>query len=234
MFKSPYLPSSCLACLSLTMKFHWLTKCFGIAECLCELSRLDQDSRFPNQSQDCRCCFTCAADVWYFVCVQVSRNVLEQITSFASAMSYHLPLVQHIQLIFDLMEYSLNISGLIDFAIQVRAAFSMRLFDMDESGWILFLFSFIKCLCSAASEWVESGGSRAAAQVVQPGGQLHHQPLSVHRGCAQEIPLLLHSQSWADGTGFRRVRRFQGINLGFEREEIWEGLLELLYFGLPL
>lgn len=55
------------------------------------------------------------------VCVQVARNVLEQITSFALGMSYHLPLVQHIQFIFDLMEYSLNISGLIDFAIQVRA-----------------------------------------------------------------------------------------------------------------
>lgn len=53
------------------------------------------------------------------VCAQVSRNVLEQITSFALGMSYHLPLVQHIQFIFDLMEYSLNISGLIDFAIQV-------------------------------------------------------------------------------------------------------------------
>lgn len=52
-------------------------------------------------------------------CLQVSRNVLEQITSFALGMSYHLPLVQHIQFIFDLMEYSLNISGLIDFAIQV-------------------------------------------------------------------------------------------------------------------
>lgn len=54
-----------------------------------------------------------------FVGLQVSRNVLEQITSFALGMSYHLPLVQHIQFIFDLMEYSLNISGLIDFAIQV-------------------------------------------------------------------------------------------------------------------
>ena len=53
--------------------------------------------------------------------MQVSRNVLEQITSFALGMSYHLPLVQHIQFIFDLMEYSLNISGLIDFAIQVQA-----------------------------------------------------------------------------------------------------------------
>lgn len=55
-------------------------------------------------------------------CLQVSRNVLEQITSFALGMSYHLPLVQHIQFIFDLMEYSLNISGLIDFAIQVRTS----------------------------------------------------------------------------------------------------------------
>lgn len=53
--------------------------------------------------------------------LQVSRNVLEQITSFALGMSYHLPLVQHIQFIFDLMEYSLNVSGLIDFAIQVTA-----------------------------------------------------------------------------------------------------------------
>lgn len=56
-----------------------------------------------------------------FLKIQVSRNVLEQITSFALGMSYHLPLVQHIQFIFDLMEYSLNISGLIDFAVQVLA-----------------------------------------------------------------------------------------------------------------
>lgn len=57
--------------------------------------------------------------MFFFAGSQVSRNVLEQITSFALGMSYHLPLVQHIQFIFDLMEYSLNISGLIDFAIQV-------------------------------------------------------------------------------------------------------------------
>uniref|UniRef100_A0A671R980 Mediator of RNA polymerase II transcription subunit 12-like n=1 Tax=Sinocyclocheilus anshuiensis TaxID=1608454 RepID=A0A671R980_9TELE len=56
---------------------------------------------------------------------QVSRNVLEQITSFALGMSYHLPLVQHIQFIFDLMEYSLNISGLIDFAIQLLNELSL-------------------------------------------------------------------------------------------------------------
>uniref|UniRef100_A0A8C4N3C6 Mediator complex subunit 12L n=1 Tax=Equus asinus asinus TaxID=83772 RepID=A0A8C4N3C6_EQUAS len=49
----------------------------------------------------------------------ISNNVLEQITSFASGTSYHLPLAHHIQLIFDLMEPALNINGLIDFAIQL-------------------------------------------------------------------------------------------------------------------
>lgn len=46
--------------------------------------------------------------------------------SFALGMSYHLPLVQHVQFIFDLMEYSLSISGLIDFAIQVGELGEMR------------------------------------------------------------------------------------------------------------
>lgn len=64
--------------------------------------------------------------------MQVSRNVLEQITSFALGMSYHLPLVQHIQFIFDLMEYSLNISGLIDFAIQVQTV-SLYVINPDIS-----------------------------------------------------------------------------------------------------
>ncbi|ELW65165.1 Mediator of RNA polymerase II transcription subunit 12-like protein [Tupaia chinensis] len=50
---------------------------------------------------------------------QISNNVLEQITSFASGTSYHLPLAHHVQLIFDLMEPALNINGLIDFAIQL-------------------------------------------------------------------------------------------------------------------
>lgn len=54
-----------------------------------------------------------------FLFEQISNNVLEQITSFASGTSYHLPLAHHIQLIFDLMEPALNINGLIDFAIQV-------------------------------------------------------------------------------------------------------------------
>ncbi|XP_038607696.1 mediator of RNA polymerase II transcription subunit 12-like protein isoform X2 [Tachyglossus aculeatus] len=67
--------------------------------------------------------FTKLQQLSYFdqhqVTSQISSNVLEQITSFASGMSYHLPLAHHIQFIFDLMEPALNINGLIDFAIQL-------------------------------------------------------------------------------------------------------------------
>ncbi|XP_075058072.1 mediator of RNA polymerase II transcription subunit 12-like protein isoform X3 [Mixophyes fleayi] len=55
----------------------------------------------------------------HHVTSQISSNVLEQITSFASGTSYHLPLAPHVQLIFDLMEPALNINGLIDFAVQL-------------------------------------------------------------------------------------------------------------------
>ncbi|XP_061493052.1 mediator of RNA polymerase II transcription subunit 12-like protein [Rhineura floridana] len=67
--------------------------------------------------------FTKLQQLSYFdqhqVTCQISNNVLEQITSFASGTSYHLPLAHHIQLIFDLMEPALNINGLIDFAVQL-------------------------------------------------------------------------------------------------------------------
>ncbi|KAM4772759.1 mediator of RNA polymerase II transcription subunit 12-like protein [Rhinophrynus dorsalis] len=55
----------------------------------------------------------------HHVTSQISGNILEQITSFASGTSYHLPLAHHVQLIFDVMEPALNINGLIDFAIQL-------------------------------------------------------------------------------------------------------------------
>lgn len=136
-------------------------------------------------------------------CVQVSRNVLEQITSFALGMSYHLPLVQHIQFIFDLMEYSLNISGLIDFAIQVLALQS-HFMQTNQVNFTVYSASCVNIcwLCCAASEWVKSGGSRAAAEVIQPGGQLHHKPVSVYCSSAEEVPLLPHPQSWADSPSF--------------------------------
>ncbi|XP_065496636.1 mediator of RNA polymerase II transcription subunit 12-like protein [Caloenas nicobarica] len=67
--------------------------------------------------------FTKLQQLSYFdqhqVTSQISSNVLEQITSFASGTSYHLPLAHHIQLIFDLMEPALNINGLINFAVQL-------------------------------------------------------------------------------------------------------------------
>nr|XP_006824481.1 PREDICTED: mediator of RNA polymerase II transcription subunit 12-like protein-like [Saccoglossus kowalevskii] len=48
-----------------------------------------------------------------------ANNVLEQVRNFHQATSYHLPSVDHITFIFDLMEYALNINGLLDFAIQL-------------------------------------------------------------------------------------------------------------------
>uniref|UniRef100_A0A8C9WC47 Mediator complex subunit 12 n=1 Tax=Scleropages formosus TaxID=113540 RepID=A0A8C9WC47_SCLFO len=82
---------------------------------------------------------------------QVSRNVLEQITSFALGMSYHLPLVQHIQFIFDLMEYSLNISGLIDFAIQLLNELSLVEAELLlKSSSLAGSYTTGLCLCIVA------------------------------------------------------------------------------------
>ncbi|XP_040285885.1 mediator of RNA polymerase II transcription subunit 12-like protein [Bufo bufo] len=61
----------------------------------------------------------------HHVTSQVSCNMLEQITSFASGTSYHLPLAHDVQLIFDIMEPALNINGLIDFAVQLLNELSM-------------------------------------------------------------------------------------------------------------
>lgn len=67
-------------------------------------------------------------------------------------MSYHLPLVQHVQFIFDLMEYSLSISGLIDFAIQVGTL-------ADRSGG--------RTLCSVGPE-----GQDSESQAIRRGGKM--------------------------------------------------------------
>ncbi|XP_072852174.2 mediator of RNA polymerase II transcription subunit 12-like protein isoform X3 [Pogona vitticeps] len=81
--------------------------------------RKNKQEAFPSLEN----VFTKLQQLSYFdqhqVTCQISNNVLEQITSFASGTSYHLPLAHHIQLIFDLMEPALNINGLIDFAVQL-------------------------------------------------------------------------------------------------------------------
>uniref|UniRef100_A0A674MC47 Mediator complex subunit 12 n=1 Tax=Takifugu rubripes TaxID=31033 RepID=A0A674MC47_TAKRU len=93
----------------------------------------------------------CALQMFSLCCLQVSRNVLEQITSFALGMSYHLPLVQHIQFIFDLMEYSLNISGLIDFAIQLLNELSLVEAELLlKSSNLVGSYTTSLCLCIVA------------------------------------------------------------------------------------
>ncbi|KAM3930465.1 mediator of RNA polymerase II transcription subunit 12-like protein [Leptodactylus fuscus] len=81
--------------------------------------RKSKQETFPNLEST----FSRLQHLSYFdqhhVTSQISCNVLEQITSFASGTSYHLPLAHHVQLIFDLMEPALNINGLIDFAVQL-------------------------------------------------------------------------------------------------------------------
>ncbi|KAM4693939.1 mediator of RNA polymerase II transcription subunit 12-like protein isoform 2-T2 [Discoglossus pictus] len=82
-------------------------------------SRKNKQERFPTLES----MFNRLQHLSYFdqhqVTSLISGNILEQITSFASGTSYHLPLAHHIQLIFDLMEPALNINGLIDFALQL-------------------------------------------------------------------------------------------------------------------
>ncbi|MED6295062.1 Mediator of RNA polymerase II transcription subunit 12, partial [Characodon lateralis] len=66
-------------------------------------------------------------------------------------MSYHLPLVQHIQFIFDLMEYSLNISGLIDFAIQLLNELSLVEAELLlKSSSLVGSYTTSLCLCIVA------------------------------------------------------------------------------------
>ncbi|GCB73574.1 hypothetical protein scyTo_0002654 [Scyliorhinus torazame] len=82
---------------------------------------------------------------------QISSNVLEQITSFASGTSYHLPLAHHIQLIFDMMECALNINGLIDFAIQLLNELSVVEAELLlKSSSLAGSYTTGLCLCIVA------------------------------------------------------------------------------------
>uniref|UniRef100_A0A4W3I3C4 Mediator complex subunit 12L n=1 Tax=Callorhinchus milii TaxID=7868 RepID=A0A4W3I3C4_CALMI len=82
---------------------------------------------------------------------QISSNVLEQITSFASGTSYHLPLAHHIQLIFDMMEFALNINSLIDFAIQLLNELSVVEAELLlKSSSLAGSYTTGLCLCIVA------------------------------------------------------------------------------------
>lgn len=52
---------------------------------------------------------------------QCAATVLEQINTFMTATPGYLPLVDNVSYLFDLMEYSLNINGVIEFCIQVSS-----------------------------------------------------------------------------------------------------------------
>ncbi|RXM27441.1 Mediator of RNA polymerase II transcription subunit 12-like protein [Acipenser ruthenus] len=99
--------------------------------------------------------FTKLRQLSYFdqhqVTSQIASNVLEQITSFASGTSYHLPLAHHIQIIFDMMEAALNISGLIDFAIQLLNELSVVEAELWlKSSSLAGSYTTGPCLCIVA------------------------------------------------------------------------------------
>ncbi|XP_078266596.1 mediator of RNA polymerase II transcription subunit 12-like protein isoform X3 [Rhinoraja longicauda] len=99
--------------------------------------------------------FTKLQQLSYFdqhqVTFQISSNVLEQITSFASGTSYHLPLAHHIQLIFDMMECALNINSLIDFAIQLLNELSVVEAELLlKSSCLAGSYTTGLCLCIVA------------------------------------------------------------------------------------
>lgn len=80
--------------------------------------------------------------------------------------------------------------------------FFLLLFQVPNLG-VTFSLLFV-CVFSAA-ERAERGGGRAAAQVVQPGWELHDGAVCLHRGCAAAVPRLPHPQLRADRAGLRRV-----------------------------
>ena len=56
-----------------------------------------------------------------------ATSVVEQVNSFASASSSYLPLIDNMSYLFDMMEHSYNISGLLEFLTQVCDLLSVSL-----------------------------------------------------------------------------------------------------------
>lgn len=59
----------------------------------------------------------------HFVTAQCRNLVLDEIKNFTALSLTYLPLVENVSYLFDLMEYSLNIYGLLDFSVQVQLLF---------------------------------------------------------------------------------------------------------------
>ncbi|KAJ8310216.1 hypothetical protein KUTeg_012081 [Tegillarca granosa] len=82
------------------------------------------------------------------VTAQCASTVLEQIHSFTSNSSSYLPLVENISYLFDLMEYSYNIYGLLEFSVQLLKELSLveqQLNSQDSS--LAGRYTTSLCLC---------------------------------------------------------------------------------------
>lgn len=77
----------------------------------------------------------------HFVTAQCRNLVLDEIKNFTACSSFYLPLVENVSYLFDLMEYSLNIYGLLDFSVQVQYMFLLsRSFNILRKSFNIVLY----------------------------------------------------------------------------------------------
>ncbi|XP_034328936.1 mediator of RNA polymerase II transcription subunit 12-like protein isoform X5 [Magallana gigas] len=84
----------------------------------------------------------------HFVTAQCRNLVLDEIKNFTTCNSFYLPLVENVSYLFDLMEYSLNIYGLLDFSVQLLKELSnVEEALTDQKSSLVGNYTTSLCLC---------------------------------------------------------------------------------------
>ncbi|XP_062609383.1 mediator of RNA polymerase II transcription subunit 12-like protein isoform X4 [Saccostrea cucullata] len=84
----------------------------------------------------------------HFVTAQCRNVVLEEISNFTAGSSLYLPLVENVSYLFDLMEYSLNIYGLLDFSVQLLKELSIvEETLLEQKSSLVGNYTTSLCLC---------------------------------------------------------------------------------------
>ncbi|XP_056005371.1 mediator of RNA polymerase II transcription subunit 12-like protein isoform X2 [Ostrea edulis] len=82
------------------------------------------------------------------VTAQCKNLVLEEIRNFTACSSFYLPLVENVSYLFDLMEYSLNIHGLLDFSVQLLKELSnVEETLIEQKSSLVGNYTTSLCLC---------------------------------------------------------------------------------------
>nr|XP_022287518.1 mediator of RNA polymerase II transcription subunit 12-like protein isoform X2 [Crassostrea virginica] len=84
----------------------------------------------------------------HFVTAQCRNLVLDEIKNFTALSLTYLPLVENVSYLFDLMEYSLNIYGLLDFSVQLLKELSnVEEALLDQKSSLVGNYTTSLCLC---------------------------------------------------------------------------------------